>query len=70
MKILPLFFLLACVMLARAQEEGETRSRIIPKRGSLAKGKTTTTTTPAPQVLREYGDEGDPLPRKKPKSLN
>lgn len=48
--------LLACVSWsanARAQDEGEARvapSRGLLKRGLLAKGKPTTTTTPAPQV--------------------
>ncbi|XP_075991154.1 uncharacterized protein LOC142986521 isoform X2 [Anticarsia gemmatalis] len=62
MKILPLFVLVACVVLARAQEEGESRpiNRGLLKRGQLTKGKqTTTTTTPAPQEDAEYEDEGD-----------
>lgn len=54
--------LLACVMLAGAQEE-ESRpvNRGLLKRGQLAKGKqTTTTTTAAPEEDEEYEEEEYP----------
>lgn len=44
---------MACQGSARAQDDGDSRpspSRGLLKRGLLAKGKPTTTTTPAPQV--------------------
>ncbi|XP_026331668.1 uncharacterized protein LOC113238987 [Hyposmocoma kahamanoa] len=65
MRIIPLIVLLACLAWpanARAQDEGEARlapSRGLLKRGLLAKGKATTTTTPAPLEETEYEDEAD-----------
>ncbi|KAJ8737385.1 hypothetical protein PYW07_000656 [Mythimna separata] len=61
MKILPLLILVACVACsARAQDdERPAPARGLLKRGGLAKGKPTTTTTPAPQEEVEYEDEGD-----------
>ncbi|XP_050560547.1 uncharacterized protein LOC118276446 isoform X2 [Spodoptera frugiperda] len=63
MKILPLFILVACVVcsaLAQDEERPPAPSRGLLKRGSLAKGKaTTTTTTAAPQEEGDYEEEGE-----------